>query len=590
MNLTRTIIAAIAALIPLTSGAEDLKIQHLSDSHTLVRVESDERYVLLPVQESSAEARVTVLCDGIASKQIDVCLARDHTDYMVPLDLAPFAGRTVILDVVMQQGRESRRNAEDDLCWNQIRTAPTFDRSNREAFRPIYHFSPDYGWMNDPNGMVYLDGKWHIFFQHNQYGSIWGNISWGHAVSDDLVRWEQVADAIEPDGLGAIFSGSAVVDEQNVSGFGRNAIVAMYTSAGVNQTQSIAWSNDGGRTFRKYSGNPVIVSDASDFRDPKMFYDGKTRQWKLVLAAGHEVQFYSSDNLRDWTYESSFGMAYGNHNGVWECPDLIRLPLGDKEKYVLIVNINPGGPFGGSATQYFIGSWDGHKFTCDDLSTTTRWMDYGKDHYATVTWSNAPHGRNVAIAWMSNWQYANAVPTMQFRSANSVPRDLSLIKVGKEILLKSTPSPEVEALRGDPIHKTVLSGSVRLFDEPRAAYEILLSFNAPRHGRVSFTLSNSKGENVPMYYDIDTRLFGMDRRKSGDTSFSAKFPAETMAPTLASGKVTLRLLVDKCSIEAFGDDFCMTNLVFPSAPYTDLDVESDVKVDMTVYPLHTLYP
>ena len=199
----------------------------------------------------------------------------------------------------------------------------------------------------------------------------------------------------------------------------------------------------------------IVAEDTPDFRDPKEFWDDQTRQWKVVLAAGQEVQFYSSDNLKDWKYESSFGLAYGNHNGVWECPDLIRLPFEGKDKWVLLLNINPGGPFGGSATQYFVGSFDGKTFKCDDLPTVTRWMDYGKDHYAAVTWSNAPAGRTVAIAWMSNWQYANSVPTKQFRSANSVPRDLSLVRKGKEVILKSTPSPEVEALRGRPVQYTL---------------------------------------------------------------------------------------------------------------------------------------
>ena len=409
---------------------------------------------------------------------------------------------------------------------------------------------------------------------------------WGHAVSRDLVNWEHLGVALAPDALGAIFSGSAVVDKENTAGFGRDAIVAMYTSDGDNQTQSIAYSNDGGRTFTKYPGNPVIVAeDTPDFRDPKVFWDDQTRQWKVVLAAGQEVQFYSSDNLKDWKYESSFGLAYGNHNGVWECPDLIRLPFEGKDKWVLLLNINPGGPFGGSATQYFVGSFDGKTFKCDDLPTVTRWMDYGKDHYAAVTWSNAPAGRTVAIAWMSNWQYANSVPTKQFRSANSVPRDLSLVRKGKEVILKSTPSPEVEALRGRPVQYTLSTAPVDLFENPQRAYELVVRFTLPKKEGATFVLSNETGEQVVFTYEPESQTFSMDRRGSGNVKFSKSFAAVTTAPAQVGGKMELRLLVDSASIEAFGEDFCMTNLVFPSSPYNTLKLYGNLKADVTLYPI-----
>ena len=569
----------------LNAGAQSLKVQHLSDTHSLVRVEGKDRYVLLPVQETAPEARIKVLSGGNEVQSSQVCLAVDKVDYFVPLDLAPYAGKTLILDISMNQGRSLRRNPEDDVCWTEIKLSPDFDRCNVEYYRPTYHFSPEYGWMNDPNGMVYKDGEWHLFFQYNPYGSLWGNMTWGHAVSKDLVSWEQLDNAIVPDALGAIFSGSAVVDKENVSGFGKDAIVAMYTSAGDNQTQSLAWSNDGGRTFKKYPGNPVIVGDVPDFRDPKLFWDENTRQWKVILAAGQEVQFWASDNLKDWTYESSFGTGYGNHNGVWECPDLVKLPIDGKEKYVLLLNINPGGPFGGSTTQYFVGQYDGHKFTCDDLPTVTRWMDYGKDHYATVTWSNAPEGRTVAIAWMSNWQYANAVPTQQFRSSNSIPRDLSLIKQGKDVILKSTPSPEVEALRGTPRTFNLSTAAEELFAKPQKAYELVIRFNLPKKENATFILNNESGEQVVMTYEAATQTFSMDRRGSGLVKFSKSFPAVTIAPTRVGGKMELRLFLDSASIEAFGEDFCMTNLIFPTTPYNTLKLYGNVKADVTLYPL-----
>ena len=583
----KRLLSILALVLPVFAGAQSLTVNHLSETHTLVQVNGKDRYVMLPVQETAQEASVKVLSNGNVVLKANVSLAIDKTDYLVPLDLGEWAGSSVLLDIKMTQGRGVRRDPSDDVCWSEMVTLPALDCTNREKqYRPTYHFSPEWGWMNDPNGMVYKDGEWHLFYQYNPYGSFWGNMHWGHAVSKDLVNWEHLGIALAPDDLGAIFSGSAVVDKDNTAGFGRDAIVAMYTSDGDNQTQSIAYSLDNGRTFTKYAGNPVIMAeDTPDFRDPKVFWDHQTRQWKVVLAAGQEVQFYSSSNLKDWTYDSSFGLAYGNHNGVWECPDLIRLPFEGKDKWVLLLNINPGGPFGGSATQYFVGSYDGKTFKCDDLPTVTRWMDYGKDHYAAVTWSNAPDGRAVAIAWMSNWQYANSVPTQQFRSANSVPRDLSLIRRGKEVILKSTPSREVEALRGTPVQYTLSTAPVELFDKPVKAYELVIRFSLQKKEGATFVLSNEAGEQVVFSYEAATQTFSMDRRGSGMVKFSKKFAAVTSAPTRVGGKMELRLLMDSASIEAFGEDFAMTNLVFPSAPYNTLRLYGNLKADVTLYPL-----
>ena len=576
----------LALLLPVLAGAQSLTVNHLSETHSMVRLSGHDRYLLLPVQENAPEARVKVLSNGTEVLGANICLAIDKTDYLVPMDLGKWAGSSIILDIQMNQGRSLRRDPSDDVCWSDMATAPVFDGKDREkAYRPTYHFSPAWGWMNDPNGMVYKDGEWHLFYQYNPYGSFWGNMHWGHAVSKDLVNWEHLGIAIAPDDLGTIFSGSAIVDKENTAGFGKDAIVAMYTSDGINQTQSIAYSNDNGRTFTKYPGNPVIVGEVPDFRDPKLFWDAQSKQWKVILAAGQEVQFWSSDNLKKWTYDSSFGLSYGNHNGVWECPDLIRLPFEGKDKYVLILNINPGGPFGGSATQYFVGSYDGKTFKCDDLPTVTRWMDYGKDHYAAVTWSNAPDNRTVAIAWMSNWQYANSVPTTQFRSANSVPRDLSLIRKGKEVILKSTPSPEVEALRGTPESFQLSTAPVQLFESAAKAYELVIRFNLARKEEATFVLSNETGEQVVMSYDATAQTFSMDRRGSGNVKFSKSFAAVTLAPTRVGGRMELRLLVDSASIEAFGEDFCMTNLVFPSSPYNTLKMYGNSKADVTLYPL-----
>ena len=483
-------------------------------------------------------------------KRLNVRLAVDKVDYLVPLEI----GNAQLLDITFHGDKRTTGAIKDFVCWKEMKYSSTFDTTNRERFRPLYHHTPLYGWMNDPNGMFYKDGVWHLYYQFNPYGSQWENMTWGHSTSKDLMHWDAQPMAIESDWLGAIFSGSAIVDKENTTGFGRNAVVAMYTSAGAAQTQSIAYSADGGQTFTKYAGNPVITFNAPDFRDPKVFWHEPTGKWIVVLAVGQEVQFYSSKNLKEWKYESSFGREYGNHDGVWECPDMLCFG----EKWVLLLNINPGGPFGGSATQYFVGRFDGHTFTCEDSPSETKWMDYGKDHYATVTFHNAPEGRIVALPWMSNWQYANQVPTQQFRSANGLPRDLGIKTTGGETILTSIPSKEVTAQRGKKVK------------QPTEACEIIIDVK----GTADIVLSNAKGEQVTMRYDAQKQEFRMNRTKSGDVSFSEAFPCETTAPTYGSIK-QLRLFIDRCSIEAFDAEgkMAMTNLVFPSEPYNTIKVK-----------------
>lgn len=432
-----------------------------------------------------------------------------------------------------------------------------------EPFRSVYHHSPAQNWMNDPNGMFYDDATqlWHLYYQHNPFGTTWGPMHWAHATSTDLIHWEQHPIALAPDSLGTIFSGSIVIDRNNTAGFGENAIVAIYTQSEIcGQHQSIAYSLDGGMTFTKYEGNPVLKGDIADFRDPKVFWDEQTNRWMMILACQQEVRFYSSINLRDWTYESSFGANYGEHSGVWECPDLIQ--LGDH--WVLLLNINPGGPFGGSATQYFVGNWDGKTFTCIDMPEETKWLDYGKDHYATVTWHNAPHNRVVAIGWMSNWQYANNVPTVAFRSQNTIARDLSLfIDDAGEYRVRVTPSPESMAIKGEPTKKL---GDVAIIE---------LEMSGSETGVI--TLSNDKGENVVMTLNVYKHTFTMDRTESGDCSFSADFTSATTTPLFVKqDSYRLILFIDHCSIEAFDANgyWAMTNLVFPTQPYNQIKVQS----------------
>lgn len=581
MKLKDIFLTFAVALAPAALSAESkLTVSHLANEQNIVAVTEAQKFLLLPVQDDAPEAKLCLVEANMpVTTTMNVRLARERVDYYVPLDLSAFVGRDIKVDVQgMPQG---------SLCWKELKLSDTFDMANREKYRPLYHHTPAYGWMNDPNGMFYKDGVWHLYFQHNPYGSTWGNLSWGHSTSTDLVHWQYEGDPVMPDAWGLIFSGSSVVDTDNTAGFGPGAIVAFYTSAkstpwGDVQMQSMAYSTDGGKSFTRYEGNPILTSTERDFRDPKVFWYAPGKHWVMLLAVGQQMQIFSSKNLKEWKHESDFGLKHGAHGGVWECPDLVELPIeGTKEKrWVLICNLNPGGPFGGSATQYFVGTFDGKKFT-NQFPTKTKWMDYGKDHYATVTFSNAPDGRCVALGWMSNWQYAAVVPTKQYRSANTIARDLTLYRQGGDLLLKSAPSKEIEAARKDmkSLKKFNVSDAYsidNLLDDNNGAYEIEMEIRDNGAEKIVFTLLNGKGESVKMYYDTALRQFVMDRSVSGETAFSRDFPAMTVAPVPETGDFTLRLFVDRSSIEAFGDGgkFVMTNIVFPSEPYNKMKFES----------------
>ena len=505
------------------------------------------RYLWLPIQESAPEGKVQVIVSSLLQMEQNVRMAREQVDYYVALDLQPYQGKGSLRVCVQNVPTGS-------VCFKKLVQNDDADFALiNEKFRPLYHHTPKRGWMNDPNGMFYKDGTWNLYYQYNPYGSMWGNMHWGHSASTDLIHWKNEGVALAPDVWGTMFSGSCVVDRGNV--------VAMYTASrptpfgGDVQAQCIAFSKDGGRTFEKYSGNPVLTtSDVPDFRDPKAFWNEDAKVWNLILAAGQEMRIYSSKDLKEWKYESSFGKEYGNHSGVWECPDLFKID----GKWVLICNINPGGPFGGSATQYFIGQFDGKKFTCESMPKVTKWLDYGKDHYATVSFYNAPENRRVVLAWMSNWQYANQVPTKQYRSANSIPRDLGLFTHGEETYVSVVPSKEMLAVRGNKLKK------------PSETCELVVDTK----NNTEIVLSNTKGEQVVMTYDATKQTFTMDRTKSGDVEFSEAFPCVTEAPTYGQIK-QLRIFIDRCSIEAFDSDgkMAMTNLVFPSEPYNSIKVK-----------------
>lgn len=579
----KTLCLGILLCAGLMAGAQgNLQIRHLANEQNIVVLDSVKKFLHLPVQDDAPEGKVNIVINnkGQFAQSMNVRLAREKIDSYVPLDLSAYVDQNVSIDIA---GMPS-----SSLCWKELKMSDSFDMTNKEMFRPVYHHTPVYGWMNDPNGMFYKDGVYHLYFQYNPYGSVWGNMHWGHSTSTDLMHWNFEGCAIVPDAWGAIFSGSCVVDHNNTAGFGKGAVVAFYTSAkatpwGDVQSQSMAYSLDNGKTFTKYEGNPILTSSEKDFRDPKVFWYAPGKHWVMILAVGQHMEIYSSVNLKEWKKESEFGAMQGAHGGVWECPDLVEIPVeGTREKkWVLICNLNPGGPFGGSAAQYFVGSFDGKKFV-NESPTQTKWMDWGKDNYATVTWNNAPDGRCIALGWMSNWQYANNVPTRQYRSANTLARDLTLYREGQELYLKSTPSVEVKKARGKKVSIPSFRVSekhemVNLFEDNQGAYEVEILIQNAGASKIAFCLLNDKGEKVSMYYDLNRKQFVMDRSESGTVDFSKDFPAVTVAPANVDKELTLRLFVDRSSIEAFGEDgkFVMTNLVFPSQPYVKMCFEAD---------------
>ena len=596
--------------------AQKMNIEHKGDT-TIIRVENPTKYLLLPVQEEKDEAQVILATGNADDTWMDVRLAQNGADYYVPFNLKKNAagkstdGKTAIVKILGLK--------KDALALNLMKLSDTFDTTNTDEFRPSYHFTPLYGWMNDPNGMVYKDGEYHLYFQYNPYGSKWGNMHWGHAVSKDLLHWEHLDPAIARDPMGHIFSGSSVVDKNNTAGYGKNAIIAIYTnnSTSHDEVQCLAYSTDNGRTFTKYEGNPVLTSfdGLKDFRDPKVFWYEKGKCWYMIVSADKETRFYKSKNLKKWTYVSSFGKGLGQQPCQYECPDFFQLPVnGDKKnmKWVMIMNVNPGCWFGGSATEYFVGDFDGKNFTCPD-GNDVKWLDWGKDHYATVTYSNTGD-RVLAMTWMSNWQYANLTPFKQNRGANGLPRELKLYEKNGKYYISEDVAPEVYALRKDT--KSLVDASVAdakdlkgVAANMEGAFEIEADVTPDANGIAGIEISNNKRERTIIYFDMKQGKVVMDRTESGLTDFGKQavphdielawdkqraaegkepariansinykndFALATWAPLslCENGKKTYHvdIFVDKSSVELFvdGGRIAMTNLVFPVAPYENV--------------------
>jgi fructan beta-fructosidase len=469
----------------------------------------------------------------------------------------------------------------------------------REMHRPQIHFSPKEKWTNDPNGMVFHNGTWHLFYQYYPDSTVWGPMHWGHATSKDLVLWQEQPIALYPDSLGYIFSGSAVLDRNNTSGFGKMGqapLVAIFThhdpkgeKAGKNnyQNQSLAYSLDNGKTWIKYAGNPVLKNPGIvDFRDPKVMWYEPQKKWVMTLATKDRITFYSSPDLKSWTKKCEFGATIGAHGGVWECPDLFTLEDNGKKVWVLIVNLNPGGPNGGSATQYFIGEFDGNKFTPWDINT--RWLDYGPDEYAGITWSNTGN-RKIFLGWMSNWLYANVVPTKAWRNAMTIPRELKIKRVGSETYVVQEPVKELNKL----LAKQTVLQNVQVktpFDVANSIRPIALpariDLELQQANDFSLKLFNNAGEEVVIGYDQQQKKYYIDRSRSGKTNFQKDFAGRHTAPRFSdAGGIKLTLVIDVSSVELFADDglTVMTSIFFPTTPYTQVQMKSSSVVNKVTY-------
>ena len=557
----------------------------------------DGRYMLIPIRETNGEVTLTIEKGGETLYVADIRIAEEgeDADYLVPLDLEHFGA-----------SRKDVRfsGIEADQAWKLISLSDTPPEVPEDKYRPVYHHTPPYGWMNDANGLFYKDGLYHLYYQYNPYACVWGNMHWGHSVSRDLVHWEHKPVALWRDGYGHIFSGSSVVDDDNTAGFGAGAVVSFYTSYNTQreyiQTQCLAYSLDDGLTFTKYEGNPVLVpfDGIKDFRDPKVFRYEPEGKWIMIVSADREMRFYSSQDLKEWEFMSAWGDGYGVRPRQFECPDFFPLTTPEGEtRWVMIVNVNPGCFFGGSATQYFVGDFDGREFTCDSPKETVKWLDWGKDHYATVCFSNTGD-RVIAVPWMSNWQYGTIVPTRYFRSANAIPRELGLFRDGDEFYVSAYPVAELSNLeKGSRTVSDVTD--VRLFDSTDGAYELDMELDVPASGRSGFRLTNAAGDVVDLYFDAALQRFVLDRTKSGMVAFGERsttheienhdrrktnamdyvndFALATWAPVSVKGVHSLKILYDLTSLEVFidGGRVAMTDLVFPNEPYDRLEAYSD---------------
>ncbi len=435
------------------------------------------------------------------------------------------------------------------------------------SMRPVVHFTPQGGWLNDPNGLVYADGVYHLFYQHNPYDVCWGPMHWGHATSTNLIEWTHHPIALAPDPLGMIFSGSAVTDEHDTAGFGAGAIVAAFTyRLGDRETQALASSTNGGSTFAKFDGNPVLVGPdgEQDFRDPKVIRFGGARgHWVMLLAVRSQVWIYTSHDLRTWVPTDTVGSACADL-GVWETPELFELVADDgTAHWVLTIGTSHGAPAGGSGVRALLGRFDGRRFTHDGDEF---WVDHGSDFYAPQSWNGAPDDRRIWIGWMSNWLFAADAVETSWRGQMSVPRELSLQSAGTTYRLKQTPVPELAGTWSEAYIESLVALDPERAHEPDLNGEALDVIVEGIDIGASIEIACRRGDAVVIVrVDRPASRLTVSAHGSGGPDLGGSSGRATSADiTGAADEERLRIILDTASVEVFSGTTTISNLLVNS--------------------------
>ena len=568
MTMTRYLMPLLCCLLMAVSCGQAMQESLDADGNYAVTLKAQKQFILIPSSYAGKPSKMDLEVGGASVFEYvqDVTLAKDAIDYWIPVDVSAYKGSKVTLKLTGV--------ADTDPVYGGIKLSDTIDMDYNEPLRMVYHFTPIFGWNNDPNGLFYKDGIWHMYFQHNPYSVFWGNMTWGHATSKDLIHWTQHDNVLHPDELGAIFSGSAVVDKDNTAGFGKDAVVAIYTSDRNGERQSIAYSTDDGYSFTKYAGNPVLPDNPAtrDFRDPKVYWIGG--QWVMAISARQVVEFYSSPNLKDWHLLSRFGEGIGSHRSVWECPDLRKFEYEGQEKWVLFVTIGQD-PNHANNTQYFIGNFDGERFTADPLPYPL-WVDQGVNQYAGVTYANAPDDRTIFVAWLTSSAFSSTMPATKFFTGGmTLPHELSLKSNGRHPILASVPSPEVYAARGKAAPLSLKAGERAAIPGSAAgAYEIDLTFTPAGREPFGFILSNDAGEKVVYTFKPSEGILETDRSASGLQAFPEGVASPVVSVIPARNAYKVQLFYDRMVSEMFVNDgdAVATNCVYPSAYFDHVEV------------------
>lgn len=557
------------------------------------QVSVTDKYLLFPYHDKSDESQVSILDNnGNVIRQFHTRITDKPPLYYIKLDSTELINTTVVLSIVT----DIPLNNIDEI----IKQSNEHDISTQDVFKPVYHFTAPSGWISNPNGLFYKKGNYHLYYQHNAYGNKKENIVCGHAISENMVHWQTKNISSKTQSLDETNSKSIIIDKENIVGFGKNAILAFYTSTKTPHNIHLAYSTNKGKTFIPYQNNPILHTEPTqECKSPKVFWHDDSKSWIMIVSTSPVITFYSSTDLIQWTKQSEFGIGISSNKGTWISPDLFELAYGKTTKWVLILNTKTGAPNGGSGTQYFIGEFDGHKFFADQVLHPL-WLDYGKDHYASTTWHNTPKDKITYIAWMSNWEYANNLPTQTFKNTMTIPRTLELGTNGEHIILKSYPIREVKKIREEvsefPTQLLDKTLNIQYFlDDNQGSYEIILEFDIvdSNTNQVCLTLHNSEHEKLHYILDLTNKKLLVDRSESGNCSFSKRFSKNQIAaPLQIEKKYKFKLYVDKCSTELFLNKgkTVMSNLIFPSEPYNNLQLSVEQgRIDITKFRVHSLH-